>query len=83
MVDPVLLIIYVTTNNHGWCQQQKEIYILWICFQQGLLMIADWEPFIFVIVIWNYMELKFFLTKIMNEPLFPPKKKYVGLEHFV
>ena len=29
MVDPVLLIIYVTTNNHGWCQQQEgDLYLM-------------------------------------------------------
>ena len=53
MVYPVLLIIYVTTNNHGWCQQQKEIYILWICFQQGLLMIADWLGAIHICTLWS------------------------------
>ena len=75
MVDPVLLIIYVTTNNHGWCQQQKEIYILWICFQQGLLMIADWLGAIHIFTCdLKLHELKFLITKFMNGPLFPPKK---------
>ena len=39
----MLLIIDVTTTTTGGAGEQKEIHILWICFQQGLLMIG-WRP---------------------------------------
>ena len=39
----MLLIIDVTSTTTGGAGEQKEIYILWICFQQGLLMIG-WRP---------------------------------------